>query len=408
MRRQVGFWLSLLIAAPVVVACSADPIVSAESPVAADNSGAANESGAKEGVCGALEARRSACTSTSTASTCDGALASACGAFDKILSPAAAKALSSCSDAPSCTASPFACLGENLSKLEPSDAQRSLAKAYCSSCSPVSGAVCESELFGASSPLANLVLPLGDDFARALESSCTGTPACGATFAVCAQTALAKLVSDVDPAAVKCFGEALVGSTPSTPSTPDATPAPSPAPAPSAQEQERTGTVRVKIDGEEMEIASVTPIARKTLYCDDGIHDRHALDPDYVALRVDFRDKAGVESNIHIHASATGTGCSNARGLTGTLKERGNWLTGDWHFASATADCGLTVDALPSDIAAGSKTPGHFKAQFSGPMTTGWAWVVAPTPPQVEIDIDITVTPWVLPWKDAHCTNVAP
>ncbi len=194
----------------LLAACSDEPYASGNA-LGGEN----DVNGTKQaaGLCTEMTKLPERCSeSASSAGACVTKLASTCDGFVGLLNPKLVDAASSCVAEASCDAAPLSCLTKMAGALEPTDAQTKLAKAFCSSCSPVSGAACESTFLSPASPLGKVLMPLGDSVAGAIESECTTGLTCAATFATCAQGVVSKkLAESLDKDAVECLLGALVG-----------------------------------------------------------------------------------------------------------------------------------------------------------------------------------------------------
>lgn len=175
---------------------------------------ASDSSGGKPaGFCGASSALSARCADTPP-SECDTKIAEVCDGALGVLSPSLTDAAAECVAAAACGTSPASCLGQSIAKVQPTDAQKKLAEAYCSSCAAVGGDTCTQAFLGAGgepSVLSKLISPMSDTLAAAIEDACIGIT-CKATFTTCAQGVIAKQVAAALTAdSAKCLVQALTG-----------------------------------------------------------------------------------------------------------------------------------------------------------------------------------------------------
>lgn len=208
-KDLVSILLSGLLLTPL--ACSS------ESPAATPTGGQDVSSNAPAraggGLCEAVAAMGSRCADVKP-TACDQQLIDTCSDVLKVLNGSLTDAAGSCLSNAECGTSPASCLAQSIAQAQPTDAQRSLAKAYCASCTVAGGDQCEQVFLATDGPmsaLAKVVVPIGDDLANAIAESCTG-PTCKATFTTCAQGVLAKkLAESLSADAAKCLLRSLAG-----------------------------------------------------------------------------------------------------------------------------------------------------------------------------------------------------
>lgn len=199
-------------AALLLVACGSEPYAAGGSAVGNEND--VNGTQQASGLCTEMTKLPEKCSAAASgaAGACIAKLASTCDGFSKLLNPKLVDAATSCMAEASCDAAPMSCLAKSATALEPTDAQTKLAKAFCDSCSPVSGAACEKTFLSPASPLGKILLPLGDGVANDIGEQCATGITCGATFPTCAQGVVTKaLAESLDKDGVECLLTALAG-----------------------------------------------------------------------------------------------------------------------------------------------------------------------------------------------------
>lgn len=163
-------------------------------------------------LCGEMAKVPERCASAPAPSACAAKLVASCDGFSRLLNPNLVSAAATCVAGATCDEAPTSCLAKMARALEPTGAQTALAKAFCTSCSPVSGAACEATFLSKASPLGKVLLPLGDDVADEITATCATGAACAATFASCAQGVVTKsLATSLDKDAAECLLQAIVG-----------------------------------------------------------------------------------------------------------------------------------------------------------------------------------------------------
>jgi hypothetical protein len=144
--------------------------------------------------------------------TCGTSIAVDCTKLASLLSPSVLAGAKDCVESTACGSDPLACLGKALGDAEPSAAQNKLATDYCTSCSAVSGAACETAFFGTANVpgLAFVLLPFGDGPLEAVDSACTksslGKTACQAAFTTCLSATTTKfLATSISADSARCL-----------------------------------------------------------------------------------------------------------------------------------------------------------------------------------------------------------
>jgi hypothetical protein len=157
----------------------------------------------EQGLCGAIAAHGESCSGEG--GECDQALVRDCGKLTTVLNPTALTAAAACTREASCDSSVVSCLATGARAATPTDAQRSIATAFCERCAKSKSDTCASAFYGAdgeSSALGALLLPFGDAILSDVVAKCIdGVPfGCPATFSACAQGVIVARAGESIPA----------------------------------------------------------------------------------------------------------------------------------------------------------------------------------------------------------------
>lgn len=174
---------AVVVALPVLPACSSDPDPSAGT------------------YCDRAKSSASTCKEPTD---CDGALAAAsCASLEKVVSAATLNAARDCLESGVC--GPASCLSRAQKSAAPTPAHKTLAASFCQFCAP-NVDNCEATFYARTGKLpGRLVLPYSEEIVKAVDDACTGTDGCQASFTSCATDVLAQAVGErVDETLASC------------------------------------------------------------------------------------------------------------------------------------------------------------------------------------------------------------
>ncbi len=203
-RAVVALAVAAAVAALVALpGCSADP----EAAPAAD-------------FCGVSATSNGKCKEPSA---CDMQIATDCRSLPKALALGTVNAAKDCLESGICGVA--SCVSRGQKGATPSGAHKTLAANFCKFCAP-NLQDCEANFYKRGGKAAGLVvLPYGEEIAKAVDEGCTGESGCQAKFTTCASRVIASAVGErLDPATADCVVQAFTNDEPTTPVGPDGKP----------------------------------------------------------------------------------------------------------------------------------------------------------------------------------------
>jgi len=204
-----------------LVSCGGDPSDRSAAPAGQGKVDPTSTTDTSTDFCGASTALESRCSGDTVSTVCDQLVVSGCTGLDGVVNPSLLEAAGSCVAAAKCsdTAPVRSCLVSELAKTPATVAQKQLARTYCATCADADTSTtdCEAGFFERNmggTPISEIVLPLADDVARAVEQRCASTTAActggQAAFVACAQGVFkTDLSRALGPEGAQCLLDAI-------------------------------------------------------------------------------------------------------------------------------------------------------------------------------------------------------